>query len=233
MWPRPPLTLERHVPSAAITELRQKVESELLSALWLRSVHPHDPVRVESLPLPWSVLGCGNYAAVFLHPEYPHLVVKVYAPGREGITLEAEVYQRLGRHAAFPECLYVGENYLVLRRLLGTTLYDCVRHGIRIPPRAIADIDAALAYAVARGLHPHDVHGRNLMLHRGRGFIVDLSDFLNPQPCRAWQDLRFAYRWVYRPLIFPLALRVPALLLDVTRRCYRLYRRLLTRFCPR
>lgn len=225
--------MERDVPSAAITDLRQKVESELLSALGLRSVHPHDPVRVESLPRPWSVLGCGNYAAVFLHPEYPHLVVKVYAPGREGITLEAEVYRRLGRHSAFSECLHVGGNYLVLRRLRGTTLYDCVRQGIRIPPRAIADIDAALAYAVGRGLHPHDVHGRNLMLHEGRGFIVDISDFLNPEPCRAWRDLRFAYRWVYRPLIAPLSLSVPGLLLDATRRCYRLYRRLLCRSRPR
>ena len=209
-----------------LENLLQRVESELLAATCIRSVDPHDPVQVAHLPRPWTVLGCGNYAAVFFHPDHPDLVVKVYAPGREqGLTLEAEVYRRIGRHPALSECFHVGRGFLVLRRLQGLTFYDCVRQGVRIPPEAIADIDAALAYAVRRGLHPHDVHGRNLLLHQGRGFIVDLSDFLNPQPCRAWQDLRLAYRWLYLPLIAPLRLRLPGTLLDSTRRCYRLYRR--------
>lgn len=213
-----------------LTDLLLRVEQELLAADCVRSVDPHDPVQVENQPADWTVLGCGNYAAVFLHPDHPDLVVKMYAPGREqGITLEAEVYRRIGRHPALSECLHVGRTYLVLRRLQGITFYDCVRHGIRIPPQAIADIDAALAYAVARGLSPHDVHGRNLMLHQGRGFIVDLSDFLNPQSCRAWQDLRLAYQLLYQPLIAPLRLRLPAPLLDATRRCYRFYRRLFLR----
>jgi len=207
--------------------LLQAVEGELLVTVCVRSIDPHDPVRVENLPCPWAVVGCGNYAAVFLHPDHPSLVVKVYAQGREqGIALEAEVYRRIGRHPALSECFHVGSNYLVLRRLYGVTLYDCVRQGITIPAQAIADIDAALSYARQRGLYPHDVHGRNLMLHQGRGFLVDLSDFLNPEPCRAWQDLRLAYRWLYRPLIAPLRLRLPGPLLNATRRCYRVYRRL-------
>lgn len=219
--------------SDPLADLLQMVERELLIAASVRSIAPHDPVRVENLPEPWTLVGCGNYAAVFLHPAHPSLVVKVYAPGREqGITLEAEVYRRIGRHPALSECLHVGSHYLVLRRLQGMTLYDCVRYGIRIPPQAIADIDAALSYAVRRGLYPHDVHGKNLILHQGRGFIVDLSDFLNPEPCRAWQDLRLAYRWLYQPLIAPLRLRLPGPVLDATRRCYRLYRRLL-RLNPR
>ncbi|WP_231596886.1 serine/threonine protein kinase [Synechococcus sp. CBW1004] len=222
--------MELSMTAEPLAGLLERVERELLATDCVRSVDPHDPVRVENPPQPWTVVGCGNYAAVFLHPGHPDLVVKVYAPGREqGIALEAEVYRRIGRHPALSECFHVGGNYLVLRRLHGRTLYDCVRHGIRIPPQAIADIDAALKYAVLRGLHPHDVHGRNLMLHQGRGFIVDLSDFLNPEPCRAWQDLRQAYRWLYRPLIAPLRLRLPGSLLDATRRCYRLYRHLLHR----
>jgi hypothetical protein len=56
------------------------------------------------------------------------------------------------------------------------------------------------------------------VLHRGRGLIVDISDFLNPEPCRAWQDLRWAYHVFYRPLIAPLGLRAPAPLLDGVRR---------------
>lgn len=216
--------------SEPLEDLLARVESDLLAADCVRSIHPFEPVQVGCLPHPWAVVGCGNYAAVFVHPDHPTLVVKVYAPGREqGIALEAEVYRRIGRHPAFSQCFHVGGTYLVLRRLQGMTLYDCVRHGIRIPPQAMDDIDAALSYALRCGLHPHDVHGRNVMLHQGRGFVVDLSDFLNPQPCCAWQDLRLAYRWIYQPLIAPLGLRLPGPLLDATRRGYRLYRRLVPR----
>jgi hypothetical protein len=56
--------------------------------------------------------------------------------------------------------------------------------------------------------------------------IVDISDFLNPEPCRAWGDLRLAYRTIYRPLIAPLRLRIPGAVLDGVRRGYRLVRRL-------
>ncbi|MFN5192914.1 MAG: serine/threonine protein kinase [Cyanobacteriota bacterium] len=195
-------------------ELLWRIERQLLPQLRLRSVDPHDPIRVLSLPQPWRPLGCGNYAAVLHHPDHPELVVKVYAPGRPGLEQEAEVYRRLGFHPAFSQCLHRGDGYLVLRR------------GIPIPLQAIQDIDAGLAHAVSRGLHGHDMHGRNLMLHRGRGLIVDISDFLNPAPCRAWQDLRWAYHWLYRPLIAPLALRAPAPLLNGLRKGYRLYRRL-------
>ncbi len=209
-----------------LPELQRRIDNELLPALQLRSLDPHDPVRVISLPQPWRTLGCGNYAAVLHHPDHPELVVKVYAPGRPGLEQEAEVYRRIGAHPAYSQCFHVGAGYLILRRLHGVTLWDCLRRGLPIPPQAIEDIDAALAYAIDRGLHGHDLHGRNLMVHRGRGLIVDISDFLNPAPCRAWQDLRWAYRWLYRPLIAPLGLRAPALLLHGLRKLYRQYRRL-------
>lgn len=206
-------------------DLRALVENQLLPGLVVRSVDPHDPVRVEKLPEPWGVIGCGNYATVLLHPAHPDLVVKIYAPGRPGIEQEAEVYRRIGEHPAFSRCLHAGESYLVLQRLRGITLYDCLRTGVVIPPQAIEDIDAALAYAVSRGLHGHDVHGRNVMLHQGRGLIVDISDFLNPDPCRAWRDLRWAYYHLYHPLIAPLRLRTPARVLDGVRKGYRVFRR--------
>ncbi|MFY8148909.1 MAG: serine/threonine protein kinase [Prochlorococcaceae cyanobacterium] len=212
-----------------LTDLLALVEHQLLPGLVLRSVDPHDPVRVARLPEPWCLIGCGNYAAVLLHPEHAGMVVKIYAPGRPGIEQEAEVYRRIGEHPAFSRCFHAGESYLVLRRLRGITLYDCLRTGVLIPPQAIQDIDAALAYAVSRGLHGHDVHGRNVMLHQGRGLIVDISDFLNPDPCRAWRDLRWAYHRLYRPLIAPLRLRAPAAMLDGVRKGYRLFRRVVRR----
>lgn len=213
-------------PAPPLPELLECILSQLLPGLRIHCSDPHDPVRVLSLPHPWRRLGCGNYAAVLQHPHHPELVVKVYGPGRPGLEQEAEVYRRIGSHPAFSQCFHVGDGYLVLRRLHGTTLYDCLRQGIPIPPRVIADVDGALAYATGRGLHAHDVHGRNVMLHRGRGLIVDISDFLNPEPCRAWRDLRWAYRTVYRPLIAPLRLRVPGAVLDGVRRGYRQLRRL-------
>ncbi len=209
--------------------LVELVEAELLPQLVIRSPHPHDPVVVEQLPAPWRILGSGNYAAVLHHPRHSELVVKVYAPGRPGLTREAEVYRRIGTHPAFSVCHHVGQGYLVLQRLQGTTLYDCVREGVPIPLQLVRDIDAAIAYAESRGLQGHDVHGRNVLLHRGRGRIVDISDFLNPHRCDAWRDLRRAYHLLYRPVIAPLRLRVPTPLLERLRRGYRLYRHLRSR----
>lgn len=212
-----------------LPDLLQRIEEHLLPGLRLHSANPHDPVRVLTLPQPWQTVGCGNYAAVLHHPRHPALVVKIYAPGRPGLEEEAEVYRRIGRHPAFSQCFHACDRYLVLRRLQGITLYDCLRHGIRIPPQAIVDIDAAIMYAEARGLHGHDVHGRNVVLHDGRGRIVDISDFLNPAPCNAWRDLRWAYHRIYGPLIRPLGLPVPGPLLSGVRKGYRLFRRLLRR----
>ena len=213
-------------PDPQLPQLLKRIEEQLLRQLQLRSVDPHDPIRVLQLPEPWGIMGCGNYAAVVHHPHHPGLVVKVYAPGRPGLAEEAEVYRRIGSHPAYSQCFHVGECYLVLRRLHGSTLYDCLLQGIPIPLRAIHDVDRALDYARSRGLHGHDVHGRNVMVQDGRGVIVDISDFLNPEPCTAWRDLRLAYVLLYRPLIAPLRLRTPAPLLNGVRKGYRLYRRL-------
>ncbi len=213
---------------ADLTELLDRIEQQLLPQLQIHCPDPHDPLRVMALPQPWRRLGCGNYAAVLHHPQHPSLAVKVYGPGRPGLEQEAEVYRRIDHHPAYSRCFHVGEGYLVLRRLEGVTLYDCLRQGIPIPAQVIDDVDAALAYAVSRGLHGHDVHGRNVMVHSGRGLIVDISDFLNPEPCRAWQDLRWAYRTIYQPLIAPLGLEVPAVVLDGVRRSYRQVRRIRT-----
>jgi len=201
------------------------VQRDLLPALAIESIDPHDPVVVHRLPSPWQCLGAGNYAAVFTHPDYPEQVVKVYAPGRPGLEEEAEVYQRLGAHPAFSQCYFSGDNFLVLKRLHGITLYDCMHQGIPIPPQVIWDVDAALDYARSRGLFPHDVHGRNVMLSEGRGLVVDVSDFLHTTPCRAWGDLKRGYWIIYRPLFSSLRLRVPYFLLDGVRVSYRLFRR--------
>ncbi len=205
----------------SLDQLIAVVQTELLPHLQLHSVDPHNPVAIRSVPAPWHALGAGNYAAVLVHPDQPAWVVKVYAPGRPGFEQEVEVYRRLGQHPAFSECVYATNGFLILKRLHGVTLYDCVHRGIRIPRQVIWDIDQALNDARQRGLFPHDVHGRNVMLFEGRGLVVDVSDFLHETPCAKWQNVKQAYFWVYRPVIAPLRLRLPYWLLDAVRAGYR------------
>jgi hypothetical protein len=137
-----------------INQLIENIHQELLPAFEIESVDPHDPVKVHYLPDPWRLLGKGNYAAVVYHPNHPNLVVKIYAPGRPGFDEEVEVYHRLGSHPAFSQCLYAGIGFLVLKRLYGVTLYDCMHLGLRIPVKVIRDIDKALDYARRRGPSP-------------------------------------------------------------------------------
>lgn len=204
----------------------QLVYTELLPRVKVISLAPHDPIQVHYLPSPWRLLGAGNYAAVFCHPDYPEGVVKVYAPGRPGFEEEVEVYRRLGSHPTYSECFYAADGFLILKRLYGTTLYDCMHLGIPIPEQVIRDVDRALAYAIDRGLRPCDVHGRNVMLHEGRGLVVDVSDFLKPKTCHRWKSLKRAYYWLYRPLLAPLRLRVPYAVLNLVRKGYRFFAKL-------
>ncbi len=209
-----------------INQLVLSIHTELLPELKIESINPHDPVVVYHLPHPWRLLGTGNYAAVVYHRNHPECVVKVYAPGRPGFEEEMEVYRRLGSHRAFSECLYAQKGVLVLKRLHGVTLYDCIHKGLPIPKQVIQDIDQALNYARRCGLHPHDVHGRNVMMYQGRGLVVDVSDFLHAGTCSKWNDLKRAYNWFYRPLLYPLRLRIPYFVLDIVRKTYRLSRNL-------
>ena len=212
---------------SAIVHLERSIEQELLPRLRIESTDPRHPVEVHHVPDPWRLLGAGNYAAVLIHPDHPEVVVKVYAPNRPGFDDEVKVYRRLGEHPAYSQCLHSGDHYLVLKRLCGVNLYDCVHRGLPIPEQVIRDIDDALDYARSRGLYPHDVHGKNVMMHNGRGLVVDVSDFLEEEDCSKWRDLKKAYYRFYRPILMPLKLRVPYSALDFTRIAYRLLRQLL------
>lgn len=120
---------------SGMEKLIERIKGELLAQATIESVDPLEPVKVRSVPKPWRVLGTGNYAAVFYHPEAPDYAVKVYAPGRPGLAEEAEVYRRLGRHPAFSECYYSGPDFLILKRLQGVTFYDSMKRGFSSPRR--------------------------------------------------------------------------------------------------
>lgn len=197
---------------------------ELARLVKIESIKPHNPVVVSHIPQPWRLLGTGNYAAVFVRPEYPDVVVKIYASGRSGWAEEVQVYDKLGDRESFSQCFDAADNWLILKRLHGVTLYDCLHQGIKIPPKVIQDIDSALEYARSRGLTPHDVHGRNVMMFEGKGLVVDVSDFLDSSPCWAWQDLKKAYNWFYKLLLSWHSLPLPYVFLDGIRTVYRYYR---------
>jgi hypothetical protein len=220
--------LQRLTLETSSTELTALVERTLLPGLKLESVQPEEPVLVNELPGNWTKLGAGNYAGVFTHPNLQDEVVKVYAPGRPGWEDEVEVYRKLGEHPAYSSCLHAGERgdlrYLVLKKLRGKTFYQCLVQGLTIPQQVIDDIDAALDYARARGLYPHDVHGKNVMVSEGRGLVVDVSDFLKDEPCSMWDDLKKAYSYLYSPLMANNPVPVPEWVLNGVRKGYRLFR---------
>jgi hypothetical protein len=203
-----------------LQRLISHTEQTLLHDVTIRSIDHGDPVKVAAEPSGWKVLGAGNYAAVFVSDEYPEVAVKVYAEGREGWESECEVYRLIGRHPAYSECYHAdrhnGHSYLLLKRLTGKTLYQCVLDGEFIPKQVIDDIDAALDYARAQGLHPHDVHGKD-----GRGLVVDISDFLKTDPCTMWDDLKKAYNRIYMPFLSKKPIPVPEWVMNGVRKGYR------------
>jgi hypothetical protein len=206
-------------------KLQELVKGELLINLDIESVDPREPVVVRAFPKPWILLGAGNYAAVFYHPEYADYAVKVYAPGRPGKQEEEEVYRCLGSHPAYSVCYSTGPDFLILKRLMGVTIYECLKRGIPVSEQAIEDIDSALEYARTRGLRPHDIHAKNVMVKDGRGLIVDVSDFLKQEDCSMWNDFKKFYYHVYRPIASRWMFAVPGGVMEAVRKGYQLYRK--------
>lgn len=202
--------------------ISQSVMESFLREVGLESLSPEDPVVVTHLPEPWELVGTGNYAGVFAHPDYPDVVVKLYAPGRPGIENEKEVYKKLGETKYFPVCYQAGDNYLVIKRIRGISLFDCVRYGIPIPSQVIEDVETALAVARAKGLHPHDVHGKNVLMYQGHGYLIDVSDYNKAQEDTKWRDLRKAYYRFYLPFMKDRGWKVPLWMLDGVRKGYRI-----------
>lgn len=214
---------------AKVAEAVELTERTFLPEVEIISADSRDPVQVSHIPEGWKLLGAGNYAAVFEHPQAAGFAVKVYAPGRPGWERECEVYGKLGRHPAYSACYHAGmawdKPYLLLKKLSGTTLFNCLLEGKPIPETVIADIDEALNYARARGLNPRDVHGKNVMLSGGKGLVVDVSDFLEEGACTMWEDLKAAYERIYTPLLAKRPFPIPGWVLEGVRSGYRWIRK--------
>lgn len=199
---------------------RINIES-LIPQVRVHSVNPRDPVIVSTHPDAWRCIGVGNSAAVFQPQEQPDIAVKVYAGDNSAMAAhEAGIYERLGDSEYFPRCYGHGRGYLVMEYRPGRNLYDCLVQGQFIPEQVIRDVDAAIAYARERGLNPSDIHVKNVLVHEGRGYLVDVSDYLNEGTCKRWDTLKKAYYDYYLDLYKP-GLGVPSWILETIRKWYK------------
>ncbi|NRD78923.1 serine/threonine protein kinase [Bacillus sp. BRMEA1] len=201
------------------------VETDLLPKIQLITDSPVDPIIIKNRSNTWETIGRGNYAGVFTHKANPDLAVKVYGRNPEDQKKEIEVYKQLGDHPAYSSLIAYGENYLVLKKLEGITLFEALVKGVQISDSVIKDVDEGLAYARKIGLNPYDVHGKNVVMSEGRGYIVDVSDFYKQGHCRKWDDLKKAYYTIYKPLLYKNHPPIPFFIVDGIRKGYRFYRR--------
>ena len=137
-----------------------------------------------------------------------------------------EVYKKLGNHESFSSLIDHRDNYLILKRIDGINLFDAVVNGIPIPESVIKDVDEGIAYTRSVGLNPFDIHGKNVVMSSGRGYIVDISDFYKQGKCRKWDDLKKAYYKIYLPFLYKYHPRIPYFIVNSIRKGYRLYRKI-------
>lgn len=208
-----------------VEKLISIIDKKLRPNIVIESINSEKQVVVKHIPDSWSLLGCGNYAAVFTHKAFGDYVVKIYAKGRQGLKEEVEVYKTIGKHSSYSYLSYHTSEYLILTRIKGITLYDCLRLGIKISPKIIKDIDEALKYARKKGLYPHDVHVKNIMMVENKGVVVDISDFKHTEYCSLWDDFKKVYYKYYVPIFYKFTVPIPKFILNLIRKSYRTYKK--------
>lgn len=209
-----------------IEKYTKLIGNELLPNIHLSTEGPFDPIIVKNFSNTWKTIGSGNYAGVFLHQSNPKWVVKVYGRKPEDLKKEVDVYKKIGNHESFSSLIDYGDNYLILKRIDGINLFDALVKGIPIPTSVIHDVDEGIAYACSVGLNPYDIHGKNVVMSNGRGYIVDVSDFYKQGKCQKWDDLKKAYYKIYLPLIGKYHPPIPFFIVNNVRKGYRLFRKI-------
>jgi hypothetical protein len=189
---------------------------QLLAAIRIRAFASNEPILIEHVPAVFRVLGRGTDAIVVQHPDCPERAFKVYAPETVAcLGDEYLAYRRLDGSTYFAGCLGKGSFYLVLTYEPGPTFYDCLVEGIPVPESAMADVEAARSYARQVGLHPKDVHLKNILLQGDRARILDVSKYITPGDDLVWDQLAQGYRRIY-PLIR--GRRIPVWLMELVKR---------------
>jgi len=212
--------------SVNIEYLKNLIENDLIKKILLKS-KKNRPLIVDKIPTGWNLLGTGNYAAVFYHNKFPKHAVKVYRKintnyknKKDGIKEEIIVYQKLNSldESYFAKLHCYGENYIVIDRINGITLYECLKKGIYIPPYIIKEVDIAISHLKKLNLSSHDVHFKNILFDNRHIVIIDVSDFLNFEYCPLWNDSKKFYKLYKKMPVFP----IPRFLLNIGRHFYRI-----------
>lgn len=158
--------------------------------------HEHVTVRGKSDKL--ECIGVGTDAAVFRFVNTPNYAFKVFSHNKlEKMEIENEVYLKLGHSEYFPEYYGRGLNFLVISYEEGITLYDCLLKGIHIPKQVIVDVENARNYVRSKGLNPRDIHLRNILLHKGRVKLLDVSEYMKSGNDYRWEYLKEGYLEYY------------------------------------
>jgi predicted Ser/Thr protein kinase len=160
-----------------------------------------------------KLIGAGRSAYVF-RIQSTNLALKVFFPTFEYIAKEeAEIYKILEDISYFPHLHGSGKNYIVIDYIEGTTLFDCLRKGIRVSKKHIEDIDHALDMARDRGLNPSDIHLKNLFItSQDTVKLIDVARFRQTKRCSQWDDIKLAFHKFYLSPLFPK--RIPSYFLD-------------------
>jgi hypothetical protein len=197
----------------------QDVE-DLLRAVRIRACPSNEPVVIEHVPAPLRLIGYGTDAVVVQHPGLPGRAFKIYAPETVGCLVdERYAYQQLAGSPYFAACFGQGDFFLVLSYEPGPTLYECLVQGIPVPEQAMADVEAARHYARQVGLHPKDIHLKNVLLQHGRARVLDVSMYVAPgDEDPVWDHLAEGFRRFY-PLIR--GRRIPVWVIEMVKRRYR------------
>ena len=203
-----------------VSDAVSETVEQRLRAIRIRASASNEPIVIEHLPAPLRLLGSGTDAVVVQHPGLPEQAFKVYAPQTVGcLADEYHAYQRLGGSPYFAACLGHGAFYLVLSYEPGPTLYECLVQGIPVPEQAMADVEAARHHARQVGLHPKDVHLKNVLLQGNRGKILDVSKYVvSGDEDRVWDHLAEGYRRFY-PVIR--GRRIPVWVIEMVKRRYK------------
>ena len=167
-----------------------------------------------------KLIGTGRSAFVF-KIKSSNKVLKIFFPQFRHIAKEeAEIYQILQGIPYYPSIYESGSNYIVIDFIEGLTLFECLTHGKYISAAHIEEIDYALSLARRRGLNPSDIHLRNIIITTdGEIKLIDVARFRQTKHCTQWEDLKKAYRQVYRRRRFPK--KVPPALLNIVAFLYK------------
>lgn len=193
---------------------------EVIKDIQVLSTKDNNPVIVKGFSEVLKCVGIGTDAAVFQIEDDTRYVYKVFSEDKlETMEREKQVYEQLGESTFFPIYYGAGSNFLILSYEKGITLYDCLLKGVHIPKQVIWDVEAAREYAISKGLNPRDIHLKNILLHEGRGKLLDVSEYLKEGNDHRWTYLKKGYEDYYELID---GREVPLWLIETVRKWYNL-----------